>query len=143
MAVDAAVVARTVQELRTMLPQAGELLAVWQRVVDATRTVVGVDGAGLTLAHEDGSQAGHLRDGVVQHRRPPDGPRRPDDRRPLHGHRLRPAGGGGRPHGSVPEADRRPLGRVVDSRVGDEMVTTNRRDLARLKALAEEQTGIR
>jgi uncharacterized membrane protein len=36
-----------------------------------------------------------------------------------------------------------PIGRIVDSRVGDEMVTTNRRDLARLKALAEEQTGIR
>src|SRR5215218_597841 len=36
-----------------------------------------------------------------------------------------------------------PIGRVFDSRVGDEMVTTNRRDLARLKALAEEQTSIR
>lgn len=36
-----------------------------------------------------------------------------------------------------------PIGRVFDSRVGDEMVTTNRRDLARLKALAEDQTGIR
>jgi hypothetical protein len=36
-----------------------------------------------------------------------------------------------------------PIGRVVDSRVGDEMVTTNRRDLARLKALAEEQAGHR
>jgi uncharacterized membrane protein len=36
-----------------------------------------------------------------------------------------------------------PIGRIFDSRVGDEMVTTNRRDLARLKALAEEQTGIR
>jgi uncharacterized membrane protein len=36
-----------------------------------------------------------------------------------------------------------PIGRIVDSRVGDEMVTTNRRDFARLKALAEEQTGIR
>ncbi|HEX2156432.1 MAG TPA: hypothetical protein VHS79_05520, partial [Actinomycetes bacterium] len=36
-----------------------------------------------------------------------------------------------------------PIGRVVDARVGDEMVSTNRRDLARLKALAEEQTGIR
>jgi uncharacterized membrane protein len=36
-----------------------------------------------------------------------------------------------------------PIGRIVDSRVGDEMVTTNRRDLARLKALAEEQTGVR
>jgi uncharacterized membrane protein len=32
-----------------------------------------------------------------------------------------------------------PIGGVFDSRVGDEMVTTNRRDLARLKALAEEQ----
>jgi uncharacterized membrane protein len=36
-----------------------------------------------------------------------------------------------------------PIGRVFDSRVGNEMITTNRRDLARLKALAEEQTGIR
>ena len=36
-----------------------------------------------------------------------------------------------------------PIGRVFDSRVGDEMVTTNRGDLARLKALAEEQAGIR
>jgi hypothetical protein len=35
-----------------------------------------------------------------------------------------------------------PIGRVIDSRVGNEMVTTNRRDLARLKTLAEEQTGI-
>jgi uncharacterized membrane protein len=31
-----------------------------------------------------------------------------------------------------------PIGRLFDSRVGDEMVTTARRDLARLKALAEE-----
>jgi uncharacterized membrane protein len=31
-----------------------------------------------------------------------------------------------------------PIGRMFDSRVGDEMVTTVRRDLARLKALAEE-----
>ena len=36
-----------------------------------------------------------------------------------------------------------PIGRVFDSRVGDEMVTTSRKDLARLKALAEEQTSIR
>jgi hypothetical protein len=36
-----------------------------------------------------------------------------------------------------------PIGRVFDSRVGDDMITTNRRDLARLKALAEEQAGIR
>jgi uncharacterized protein YndB with AHSA1/START domain len=31
-----------------------------------------------------------------------------------------------------------PIGRLFDSRVGDEMVTTVRRDLARLKALAEQ-----
>jgi uncharacterized membrane protein len=36
-----------------------------------------------------------------------------------------------------------PIGRVLDSRVGDEMATTSRRDLTRLKALAEEQAGIR
>jgi hypothetical protein len=36
-----------------------------------------------------------------------------------------------------------PIGRVFDCRVGDEMVTTSRRDLARLKALAEEQASIR
>lgn len=36
-----------------------------------------------------------------------------------------------------------PIGRVFDSHVGNEMVTTNRRDLARLKTLAEEQTGMR
>jgi uncharacterized membrane protein len=34
-----------------------------------------------------------------------------------------------------------PLGRLLDSRVGDEMVTTLRGDLARLKALAEERAG--
>jgi signal transduction protein with GAF and PtsI domain len=54
MPVDGRVVARTVGELRAMLVEAGDLLAGLQRVVDATRTVVGVDGAGLTLAHEDG-----------------------------------------------------------------------------------------
>jgi GAF domain-containing protein len=54
MPVDGRVVARTVGELRAMLAEAGDLLAGLQRVVDATRTVVGVDGAGLTLAHEDG-----------------------------------------------------------------------------------------
>jgi uncharacterized membrane protein len=36
-----------------------------------------------------------------------------------------------------------PIGRVFDSWVGNEMVTTSRRDLTRLKALTEEQTGIR
>ena len=54
MAVDGQLVARTVGELRATLPQEGDLLVGLQRVVDATRTVVGVDGAGLTLAHEDG-----------------------------------------------------------------------------------------
>jgi uncharacterized membrane protein len=34
-----------------------------------------------------------------------------------------------------------PIGRMFDSRAGDEMVTTVRRDLAKLKTLAEEQTG--
>jgi signal transduction protein with GAF and PtsI domain len=54
MAVDGQLVARTVGELRATLPQAGDLLVGLQRVVEATRTVVGVDGTGLTLAHEDG-----------------------------------------------------------------------------------------
>jgi uncharacterized membrane protein len=34
-----------------------------------------------------------------------------------------------------------PIGRPFDARVGDEMVTTVRGDLARLKALAEQQPG--
>jgi uncharacterized protein len=34
-----------------------------------------------------------------------------------------------------------PIGRLFDARVGDEMVTTSGGDLARLKALAEEQAG--
>jgi hypothetical protein len=54
MAVDGQLVARTVGELRATLPQAGDLLVGLQRVVEATRTVVEVDGTGLTLAHEDG-----------------------------------------------------------------------------------------
>jgi hypothetical protein len=54
MAVDGQLVARTVGELRATLAEAGDLLAGLQRVVDATRTVVGVDGVGLTLAREDG-----------------------------------------------------------------------------------------
>jgi uncharacterized membrane protein len=36
-----------------------------------------------------------------------------------------------------------PIGRLFDARVGDEMVATQGRDLARLKALAEEQAGPR
>jgi GAF domain-containing protein len=47
-------VARTVQELRTALPEADDLLAGLLRVAEATRTVLEVDGAGLTLVHEDG-----------------------------------------------------------------------------------------
>jgi GAF domain-containing protein len=54
MAVDRQLVARTVGELPATLPQAGDLLVGLGRVVEATRTVVGVDGTGLTLAHEDG-----------------------------------------------------------------------------------------
>jgi GAF domain-containing protein len=54
MAVDGQLVARTVGELRATLPQEGDLLVGLGRVVEATRTVVGVDGTGLTLAHEDG-----------------------------------------------------------------------------------------
>ena len=54
MTADGQVVARTVGELRATLPQAGDLLAGLQRVVEATRTVVEVDGTGLTLVHEDG-----------------------------------------------------------------------------------------
>ncbi|HEV2927798.1 MAG TPA: GAF and ANTAR domain-containing protein, partial [Propionibacteriaceae bacterium] len=54
MAVDGQLVARTVGELRVTLPRAGDLLVGLGRVVEATRTVVGVDGTGVTLAHEDG-----------------------------------------------------------------------------------------
>jgi hypothetical protein len=54
MTADGQLVARTVGELRATLPQAGDLLVGLQRVVEATRTVVEVDGTGLTLAHEDG-----------------------------------------------------------------------------------------
>jgi signal transduction protein with GAF and PtsI domain len=54
MAVDRQLLARTVGELRATLPRTGDLLVGLGRVVEATRTVVGVDGTGLTLAHEDG-----------------------------------------------------------------------------------------
>ena len=36
------------------MPQAEDLLARLGRVVEVTRTVVGVDGTGLTLVHDDG-----------------------------------------------------------------------------------------
>jgi hypothetical protein len=53
-AVDRQMVAQTVSQLRTTLPQADDLLARLQRVAEATRRVLEVDGAGLTLVHEDG-----------------------------------------------------------------------------------------
>jgi hypothetical protein len=53
-AVDRQMVAQTVSQLWTTLPQADDLLARLQRVAEATRTVLEVDGAGLTLVHEDG-----------------------------------------------------------------------------------------
>jgi GAF domain-containing protein len=53
-AVDRQMVARTVHELRAALPEADDLLAGLLRVAEATRTVLQVDGAGLTLVHEDG-----------------------------------------------------------------------------------------
>ena len=53
MTMNGQLVARTVAELRTM-PQAEDLLARLGRVVEATRTVLGVDGTGLTLICEDG-----------------------------------------------------------------------------------------
>jgi GAF domain-containing protein len=51
--VDGQLVARTVAELRAM-PEAEDLLARLGRVVEVARTVVGVDGTGLTLTCEDG-----------------------------------------------------------------------------------------
>jgi hypothetical protein len=36
------------------MPEADALLVRLERVVEATRTVVGADGTGLTLVHEDG-----------------------------------------------------------------------------------------
>jgi GAF domain-containing protein len=53
-AVDREMVARTIQELRSALPEADDLLAGLLRVAEATRTVLEVDGAGLTLVHTDG-----------------------------------------------------------------------------------------
>jgi len=54
MTIDRQVVAERVRALRATLPGPGDLLTGLQRVTDATRAVVGVDGAGLTLAHEHG-----------------------------------------------------------------------------------------
>jgi GAF domain-containing protein len=54
MTIDRQVVAERVRALRATLPQDGDLLTGLQRVTEATRDVVEVDGSGLTLAHEDG-----------------------------------------------------------------------------------------
>ena len=53
LSIDRQEVAKRVREL-TKLPGPGELLSGLQRVKEATRAVVRVDGAGLTLAHEGG-----------------------------------------------------------------------------------------
>jgi hypothetical protein len=55
MTIDRQVVAERVRELRATLPAPGGLLTALQRVTEATRAVVRVDGAGLTLAHEHGA----------------------------------------------------------------------------------------
>jgi GAF domain-containing protein len=54
MTIDRQVVAAHVRQLRTELPATADLLVGLQRVTEATRAVVRVDGAGLTLVHEDG-----------------------------------------------------------------------------------------
>jgi hypothetical protein len=54
MSIDRQAVADRVGQLRSTLPGPGELLSGLQRVTEATRAVVRVDGAGLTLAHEQG-----------------------------------------------------------------------------------------
>ena len=47
--------ARSLGELRRAGPDHGGVFATLQRVIDATRAVFQVDGAGLALEHEDGS----------------------------------------------------------------------------------------
>jgi GAF domain-containing protein len=47
-------VARTVTKLRAALPEADDLLVGLLRVAEAARTLLAVDGAGLTLVHVDG-----------------------------------------------------------------------------------------
>lgn len=54
MTVDLQVVARTISELRARFPEADDLLEGSQHLAQVARTVVGVDGAGLTLVHQDG-----------------------------------------------------------------------------------------
>jgi putative methionine-R-sulfoxide reductase with GAF domain len=52
--VDRQMIAQTVRDLRVVLPEADDLLAGLQRVAEATRRILEVDGAGLTLVQEDG-----------------------------------------------------------------------------------------
>jgi len=52
--VDRPIIAQTVTDLRAALPEADDLLAGLQRVAEATRRILEVDGAGLTLVQEDG-----------------------------------------------------------------------------------------
>lgn len=54
MPVDRQIIAQTVTDLRAALPEADDLLAGLQRVAEATRRILEVDGAGLTLVQEDG-----------------------------------------------------------------------------------------
>jgi GAF domain-containing protein len=54
MTIDRQVLAAHVRQLRATLPATGDLLVGLQRVTEATRAVVRVDGAGLTLVGEDG-----------------------------------------------------------------------------------------
>ena len=54
MLVDRQIIARTVSDLRAALPQADDLLAGLQRVAEAARRILEVDGAGLTLVQEEG-----------------------------------------------------------------------------------------
>ena len=54
MAVDRQMVTRTVTQLRVAPPEADDLLAGLLRVAEATRTVLAVDGAAITLIHADG-----------------------------------------------------------------------------------------
>jgi hypothetical protein len=52
--VDRQLIAQTIRDLRVVLPEADDLLAGLHRVAEATRRILEVDGAGLTLVQEDG-----------------------------------------------------------------------------------------
>jgi hypothetical protein len=57
--------AHSLGELRPGLPDPGDVFATLQRVIDATRAVVQVDGASLALEHEDGSLRWVVTDGAA------------------------------------------------------------------------------